>query len=397
MVSCKKLILTASEVIVPDCFTLTPDPGQSSMMQLRKISLLILILTLILLSFVPVSAQNPFNTYGFDLNQGFLWAHRKEISALPKDRYQGFELRAGIRLFEKDWHHTYRFPEIGLSYSFHNPGNPEILGYGHAFTGYGRFRIFETRRTGLFYKLHFGLAYLTKKFNADSNYYNIAIGSHLNVFGRLGIDYRYRISQDFHLKLGMQLSHFSNTSYARPNLGINLLSASLGIEFTPQISPLPLPELRKVIFNPYWEFNLMTAFSAKEITPPGEKKYLTSSLSANIERRISAKHQLGIGYDFFFDASLAKQMTKLNHPTEGISDYFRNGFHISYGLRYNRVLFAFQVGRYIAEDFLPDSSIYNRLMLRIYGNKNLFFNISLKSHYGRADFSEFGIGYAFQK
>lgn len=363
---------------------------------LLQIKINLYLLIFFVLTSLNANAQNPFNTYGIDLNHGFLWAHRKEIAALPQNPYQGFELRAGTRLTQKDWHQVYRFPEIGLSYSFHNPGNPDILGYGHAFTGYGRFRIFETKRAALFYKLHFGLGYLTKKFNSDNNYYNIAIGSNFNVFGRFGIDYRYRVYSGFHLKIGLQLSHFSNTSYARPNLGINLLSSSIGVEYTPDFTG-KLTDRMKIDFKPYWEINAMLAASVKEITPPGEKKYLASTLSANLERRISAKHQLGLGYDLFFDASLANQMKKLNFATEGLSDYFRNGIHLSYGLKYNRVLFAFQVGRYLGEKFLPDSAVYNRLMLRIYGKGNLFYVVSLKSHYGRADFSEFGIGYAFQK
>lgn len=345
-------------------------------------------LALFLISFSSFSQLSHFSV---DRNYGYLWPHKNELNALQRGPYSGFEIRAGKVLHSQSWHTKYRFPEIGLSYSYHNPGYPEVLGYGHAFSGYIRVPFFDHPDFQMLYSLNFGLGYLTKKFDIDNNYYNIAIGSHFNVFGRLSGDLRYRIYQNMYLKAGVSLSHFSNTSIAKPNLGINLVSGNLGIEY--DLKGHPSGSVEILPLKRYWELNGIIAWSTKEITPPGAKKYFTQSIIFNLERRISWKHQLGIGYDFFIDGSLRDQMLKADYPSSGPQDYIRNGLHISYGLMYGKVLFNIQFGSYLFEKFLPDGSIYNRLGLRAYLKNGWIVNVSLKSHYGRADFAEFGIGH----
>jgi len=348
----------------------------------------ITILLLMLSTFAALAQPTHFS---IDRNYGYLWPHKNELNALQKGPYSGFEIRAGKVLQTQGWHLLYRLPELGLSYSLHNPGYPEVIGYGHALSAYLRVPFFCHPDFQMLYSLNFGLGYLTKKFNIDNNYYNIAIGSHFNVFGRLSGDIRYRVYKNMYLKAGISLSHFSNTSIAKPNLGINLVSGNLGIEY--DIDGPPAPSLELHPLKKYWELNGIIAWSTKEITPPGARKYFTQSIIINLERRLSWKHQLGIGYDLFFDGSLKDQMDKADFATGGFGDYIRNGLHVSYGLMYGRVLFNIQFGSYLFEKFLPDGNIYNRLGLRAYLKNGWIINISLKSHYGRADFAEFGIGH----
>lgn len=354
----------------------------------------VIISLIVLFILLPEASSGQFTHFSLDRNYGFLWPHKNEVKALQRGPYEGFELKAGSVLSSKDWHHWYRFPEIGLSYSYHNPGYPEILGYGHALSAYARIPYFIHPSAQLLYHLNFGIGYLTDKFDLDDNYYNIAIGSHFNIFGRLGIAYRQKISKHFYLKTGVALSHFSNTSIAKPNLGINLISGDIGIEY--DLKEYPAVQRTKTKSLRYFEFSGVIAWSIKEIAPPGQRKYLTQSMFLNLERRVSSKYQVGIGCDFFYDGSLHDLMIKRDIPTSGFGDYLRNGVHISGGMLVGRVLFNLQVGRYLFVDYLPDGAIYNRLSLRTYLDNGMIINISLKSHYGRADFAEFGIGYAIK-
>ena len=69
----------------------------------------------------------------------------------------------------------------------------------------------------------------TKKFELSDDYENVAVGSHLNVHFRYHLGLQYDISSNLKLKSGLNFHHFSNANMREPNLGLNMLSVSLGL------------------------------------------------------------------------------------------------------------------------------------------------------------------------
>ncbi len=352
------------------------------------------IILAIVLSFFTLSSRAQNYKYQLESNRGFLWAHRESLRALQYKPVQGFDLSWNKTLDQKPWHFLYRTPELGIAYSFLQTGNPDIFGYGHSLSGSIGFPIIKSSKSQLSYQVRLGYGYLSKIFDARDNYYNIATGSHSNVFLRVSVLNRQKLFNNLALTTGLSLHHFSNTSFARPNLGLNFITFDLGLAFSNKVKASNPGTLEfDSPFSPYFELSFINGFGLKEIDPAGGRKYFTQSIVLNFERRISRKYQLGIGMDFFIDSSLKQVMKNFSYPTNGFSDYWRQGFHISYGVLYGKVLFNFQLGHYIFLKFNDDTPIYNRLALRYYFHPKWVFNLSLKAHFGRADFLELGFGY----
>ncbi len=109
------------------------------------------------------------------------------------------------------------------------------------------------------------------------------------------------------------------------------------------------------------------------------------------------KKRIGIGLDIFYDGSIAKRIEKGNTDEKINQNNLRQGAHISYDLIFGKVFFTVQAGYYFLVDWNDDPNLYNRLGLR-YQHNNFIYNVSLKTHLGRADYIEWGIGYVlFQK
>ncbi|MBK9638656.1 MAG: hypothetical protein IPO63_12895 [Bacteroidetes bacterium] len=55
----------------------------------------------------------------------------------------------------------------------------------------------------------------------------------------------------------------------------------------------------------------------------------------------------------------------------------------------------FQMGMYTYNRYKEDGNIYNRLLLRYAFTKKAYASFGLKSHFGKADYFEWGLGLKF--
>jgi hypothetical protein len=272
-----------------------------------------------------------------------------------------------------------------------------VLGEVHSVYSFIEAPFLSERDLQFTYRFAFGLAYLTQAFDPKENYYNIAIGSHLNVHLNLSLQASWRLSEAFRFHSGLSLTHFSNGATRMPNLGINLPTLTLGLDYAPSgIRPIR-SGLNQTLSNRYTQFLITGAAGWKEAYPPGERTYGAGSLSLNVERRVSMGSQPGIGIDLFFDGSARQRMTRQGGSYEGVKDNIRQGLHISYGMVFGRILFTIQAGSYLLMTWEEDGYLYNRFGLRYYFSDHLLANLTLKTHLAKADFIEWGIGYYFNR
>ena len=80
----------------------------------------------------------------------------------------------------KAWQSQYNNPEIGVSLSGWNSGNKEQLGNAYAVIPYINFPLIKNNNHQFAIKFGWGVGYVEKIFDAEDNYKNIVIGSHLN-------------------------------------------------------------------------------------------------------------------------------------------------------------------------------------------------------------------------
>jgi len=194
--------------------------------------------------------------------------------------------------------------------------------------------------------------------------------------------------------LGIDMTHFSNGAFKVPNLGINLpfISIAYGRFLRkPQIDTLRIKKettmpLRKLFFG------ATAIFSTKEVFPTGGKKYPVFAL--NLHARTFLKPRVGweLALDFISKQALFGYRPQIEKTQ---LDIFQIGVYGGYLLPLDNFHFVLGMGYYVRDKYAPDDSLYHRVGMRYYLKNGIHFNLVLKSHWAKADYVEYGIGYSF--
>jgi hypothetical protein len=76
-------------------------------------------------------------------------------------------------------------------------------------------------------RILWGVSYLNKKFDINTDPKDIAIGSHLNTFVQWKVLWHLKLSNKLRLEPGLSFAHASNGRSQVPNLGLNVVSLNL--------------------------------------------------------------------------------------------------------------------------------------------------------------------------
>ncbi len=329
-------------------------------------------------------------------SKGFLVAHRTSLSAITEDYTSSFMIEVGTKTIgRKAWQSVYNNPSLGLGYFRSTLSNDEVLGKANAIYGFIEVPYFRERKVSLTYQFDGGLAYISKRFDLYDNIYNVAIGSHLNVFVRLSYDVKLNLFRDkFFFKTGFAFTHMSNGKTQTPNLGLNTLDwhFTLAYNLTPRKKPL-LPialECKKHTFMG------ILAGGAKEQSSSGLGKYFAGNVTLEYEYAVWNKSAWGVGFDLFYDGVMQHRLNQLEDAKPFLHSN-RFGAHISYVHYYGSIGYITQLGYYINPYFNEDLPYYFRIGLRAKVSKHLLLNLTMKTHLARADIVEFGLGYYFSR
>lgn len=343
---------------------------------------------LLLVSTTKCKAQQ-VSLYG---QYGFLVPHHDAIQYSVTDYISSaeawyFPSRSTVDRYDS----LYRYPLVGGGISFSTLSNAGV--FGNAWTAAGYYVVplgWGCQRLQWNYQLGFGLSYISRIFSFESNMPNVAIGSHWNVFVRLGLGYRFRISERLVWLGGINFTHFSNGKMGAPNLGLNTTAAYTGFNYV--LSPSKVFKGTIPVLAP--SAPVYVVYSAG-IKYPGnfvQTPYFISSISVNAGFRRGYKGYPQAGLDVFMDKSLPVTMES-NGLNSQPSDAFNLGAHIGYDAVYRRLMATVQVGYIMYSPYVELTRMYSRIGFRYAITPRLFGNIAIKAHYAVADFIEWGVGY----
>ena len=328
-------------------------------------------------------------------HQGAILPHRKIVSEIGGKATKSFELSVYKNTFgKKDWQQLHNYPRLGVSVIAMNLGNEKELGNGYGIFSFIELLSNHQRKISWNIKLGYGLGYIEKPFDRETNFKNVAIGSNFNALIYANSSWSVKFYKSVKLSLGLSIVHFSNASSSRPNLGINILSLNSGIfyafgkkekYFAHKINKRP----RK------WIKSLRGTFGVKEIPPAEGSKYFVSAYSFDFMKARAQKSSIGFGADLFYNLSLTQAIENDSTSTLSSFNNFRVGIAGIYAFDFGRVSLALEMGAYVFSRYKKQGLIYNRLFTKFNLNDKLFFTVGLKTHYFVADFPEFGIGYKF--
>lgn len=340
-------------------------------------------------------SQNTGSIVGIEskVKAGFLLPHRSVMHHLLQGHSFAFE---GSYTFqtsgEKEWQQAFRFPRWGGTFFIADFGNPQQLGWSFGSYLFGELPIFRKNKIALMSKIGGGLGYVTKKYDLKENPKNNSIGSHLNSLIVIGMNLNYQFKQA-ELALGIDMTHLSNGAAKLPNLGINVPYLSLG--YTRYLKELKFDFDEKPISSyiaelNQWQLNVMAILSTKQIYPTGGRNYFVGALGVFGSRKLGRKSGLDVGLDIIFNESLKDRIDGQEFSN---LDALQIGIFGGYFIPINRLRILFGMGYYVKNTINADGPIYHRLSTRYKLNKRWNIHCGIKSHWGKADYFEFGLFY----
>ncbi len=363
---------------------------------------LLIVFFLVVFSFDVNAQEKPTGNY-FDnaaivarLHVGFLLAHRERVEHLVRHT-SGFEISLSRQAMgDEGWHSCYQYPQTGYSYIFLDFSEPKILGNAHALMAFINFPLMRRKIFQFSLRTAAGLGYFTEKYERVENYKNDVIGSHINAAIQFNFETRYKLSQQLFFNFNIGLTHFSNGSFRTPNLGINNPSVNGG--FTYQLHPSKeFIKGEHAVPGKQVRLDVLYAAGVKEIYPPTGKKYGAHTLSSTAMKAVGHKVRLGLGLDVFYDLSLIRAFRNSDEHVTNDWQILRSGIHVDEELMVAKLSIIFQMGAYWLDQFKEDGLFYHRVGFKYSIGKNLFLNLTLKTHFARADYTELGIGWKFGK
>ncbi len=335
-------------------------------------------------------------------NVGFLVAHHLEMEVFNK-HIPSFEISLAKATYGKQqWEALYLYPVIGVTYWSGHLGSAETLGKAHAIMPYISFPLTKNRNNELDLKVSAGLGYLTQKFDRLENYKYIAIGSHVNAAVNFMVEYRWKPTSFLQLSAGMQLMHFSNGSIKTPNFGLNIPSLSAGVAFrlnkeNPYIMRSIRPSLTMYEFDghDFLEGRVSFSFGTKSIGEVISERYNVMTGSMAVLKSLSYKSKAGLCFDILYDGSDVRLIDEEGEKTETGSNLTKSGVSLMYELVVSRLSFPFGLGFYTGGRSNEGISYY-KIGMQYLVTPNVFGAITLKTHFARADYVTFGVGYRFK-
>ncbi|UYZ58800.1 acyloxyacyl hydrolase [Hymenobacter latericus] len=346
----------------------------------------------------PLWAQAPRATQpvvvGLYAQGGFIIAHSPRVKHLVTAHPTGLELNLQRQLTgTQPWHAWYRYPKVGVAlvyYDYHNPA----MGKSYAGSVYLSKTAWRTPRQELSFRLGTGIGYFPKAFDRETNHKNLFVSSRLNATLQARAEYDVALTPKLGLLVGLALNHYSNGATAKPNLGVNIPTVVLGLNYHRQRQFVPLPA------TPANEptdlgrnfFNVSTSVGFKQRNESDRQRYWVNSVTVAGGRRINRKSNLLVGLEGFYDRSLLAEQRDTARNADKLQDVKKAGVLLGHELLLGRLAFGTHLGFYFYNPYKSNNFYYERLSLKYHLTQHLFGALDLKVHRGAADVIECRVG-----
>ncbi len=357
-----------------------------------------LIAILLLVWSSAITAQDSYHREetGLRLHGGFLFAHHPEMRHLNERHFTAYEIDYRQRFSgDKSWHHDYRLPSWGIS-GLLMPFPSQFLGTAIAVFPYYYLPVLRGNRAALNLKLGTGLSFVSKGFDRIENHKNIAISSKMNVVTQLGADFSWRFHPRLSWNTGLFFTHFSNGAIQRPNLGTNFPTISTGIAY--RFGEEVNSEVIKTEFEKHqgieWTAFLGAGFKQGRVGKEGVLPAIT--VQGLGQKRLSPKFSFGAGLELNYNRALPIAYEQKELATDNLTP-LRGGPVIHTAYHFGKMAIVAQLGTYLLDQKFVDGRIFNRFGLRHEISDRIKINLTLRTHFAKADHFELGIVYSWPK
>ncbi|MBC7446830.1 MAG: acyloxyacyl hydrolase [Hymenobacteraceae bacterium] len=337
-------------------------------------------------------------TIGAAVHGAFIVAHTPKVDHLTRTHPTGGEVHLEWQATgRKPWHAAWRYPKTGVAiayYDFHNP----ILGHCVSVSPYATKYIYRSARQQVHFRLGVGLGYFTNPFSLRDNRKNTIVSTALNAAIHFRFEYAARLTEHLDAEAAISLQHYSNGATAKPNFGVNLPTASVGLSWH-RARWVPAPAPRRLLPLPAgqrrWFVDVATSVGWRQWGVYDRQRYLVNGVHVQTGRRLNQKNNLTAGLDYFYDRSLLVQRVADTIDVDRVSptvDVQKAGIVAGHELLLGQLAFDWHLGWYLYAPYRSATPYYARIGLKYFFTEHVFGCVDLKAHRGSADVVEWKVG-----
>jgi hypothetical protein len=334
---------------------------------------------------------------------GGIWKHTPKFKA----DYRGTDLGAECSILRqtfgsKAWHATYHFPRVGYTLIYNRFPNVKQLGYAYGILGTIQLPIYKGNRLQLHLGISDGLAWLTNKYEATIDSNRNAIGSHINEVTSLKLVLSYAFSPYASVKWSSGLTHFSNARFKTPNLGINIYTTGLSLNFALTNTPANFRPLRVGIVDKRWKKEMRIGFGRTEFTVPNGPNWDIYVLYGGLCKQWNSVHRFRVGLRGEYNTGAAWTSSFFfPESNKVLSDASTLALQVGEEWLIGKFGILANVGYYLHQGLDPHMAFYQQLGINyllwrsaVSGNE-LYTGVLMKNHLGVAQYPEGTIGWRF--
>ncbi len=367
------------------------------MRYIHKISSILIVLVLLQVNVRSQDSIRKGNWLTLDAHYGFIMPlYTSSMNILIQGHVPSIELDYMNKpACNNNWLGAYHCPEVGITFFSAYLNNPAQLGNMFGLYPFVNFHLKRSFNEGLYFRIGIGLGYMPNIYSRLDNHKNDVIGSHLNAMFNFRMNYHFYLSSRMRLETGIGLTHCSNGAFQTPNLGINLITANTGVSYcfsdTKRCVKYIYPDSAK---SKKIESEFIIAGGLSEIEPPGGTRFPDVTFSYLGFKKLNRKNRLGFGADVFYNkANIARLLTADSIRLKSNFENVQFGLKIAYEITMGNLSIPIEQGGYVFSKFTGNGYVYNRIGIRYYIHKHIIANLTLLTHFVKADFIEWGVGY----
>jgi Lipid A 3-O-deacylase (PagL) len=359
-------------------------------------------------SFCAAQEVKPGSGFGIEMNgiAGKVIKHEAKFTLPLPALTTGLDLNLVWRSYGKrDWEQRRGYPIIGIGAAYINYGIDSV--YGRCFAVYPSITVALISGKHLEWSLRLGegVGYVTREYQrtAPVDTINKAIGSKINGFSMVMTDLRYHINKHWDLQAGANITHISNTSFRKPNLGINLIGGHIGVRYSPLTSSPARIKRDLIPLKNRWLAQVRLSMSYVSSYTPGGPIYPIYIASGYVSKRWWSKNKFFAGADYSYHANIYAYLrnNELLVGKEAQNSY-KAALFAGNEFLLGRIGIVVQAGYYLKESAVKQEPVYEKIgahyyiVQREFGPiKEMFLSAFVKTHLSVAEFGEFGVGFGF--
>lgn len=262
---------------------------------------------------------------GLEGNYGFIIPHSPELRPTAGSNPFGISLHYQLlKQNRENWEACNCFHYLGIQASYHNFGNPEVLGSAYHLSGTFEPILWKNGSFFLSLLTGMGFSYLDKVYDPVQNPENLFFSSPLSFLLFVSPKFEYWLGDEWGINLSFTYNHISNGGQSQPNKGINYPMMGLGINRYFE-SP-SFPNYEKSITSNTFQWYVETAYTNRESAwSEGRKPVL--NILGGFYNNLTSINAFGGGLELTKDYSLEVENSRLEAlmPAPFIAHHFLFG------------------------------------------------------------------------